>query len=225
MDNDDTHFHLFQSTQPRGLRPGLTPLSQPNTPISIHAATRAATSFKSISISGFDISIHAATRAATNAPANLFDRMRDFNPRSHEGCDPDKPETTVFTTISIHAATRAATLAVLVVPTSRLFQSTQPRGLRLLGGFYMRGVKRISIHAATRAATGVSVSAFAREPISIHAATRAATGVSVSAFAREPISIHAATRAATCHTSPALYGGCDFNPRSHEGCDTARARL
>ena len=81
----------------------------------------------------FIISIHAPTRGATQT-----DRIRDrqsynFNPRSHEGSDYNVQLYAAAVTISIHAPTRGATVMwLLLVQHQNIFQSTLPRGERLL---------------------------------------------------------------------------------------------
>ena len=56
-----------------------------------------------------------------------------FNPRSHEGSDYPAPFTIATTPdISIHAPTRGATMFCLVMHLSSRFQSTLPRGERLV---------------------------------------------------------------------------------------------
>ncbi len=216
--------NLFQSTQPRGLRRAI------RHPLYTEVA----------------ISIHAATRAATRQGQDCDGRCRNFNPRSHEGCD---------TSNSID------------VPSVR-FQSTQPRGLRPCFCHLSCERVAISIHAATRAATHALRALISKHQISIHAATRAATRqahkgrprrvISIHAATRaatkfkggksdptqfqstQPrglrrhrretphdhlkISIHAATRAATRHTFATKMAEADFNPRSHEGCDATAER-
>ena len=100
------------------------------------------------------------------------------------------------------------------------FQSTRPRGARLLGFFEIPRVYRVSIHAPTRGATEYSELALRQYAVSIHAPTRGATicragGVSIPFCfnprahagrdpkpyeliqAQFPVSIHAPTRGAT----------------------------
>ena len=101
--------------------------------------------------------------------------------------------------ISIHAPTRGAT-------------ETQ-----------LNQVKRltISIHAPTRGATNPLAGYQSMEYISIHAPTRGAT---LDAGRLVPfyidISIHAPTRGATARKVSAFSLPCNFNPRTHTGCDS-----
>ena len=79
--------------------------------ISIHAPTRGATVHIMPPSADFIISIHAPTRGATQAVLSLIDSL----------------------IISIHAPTRGATVMwLLLVQHQNIFQSTLPRGERLL---------------------------------------------------------------------------------------------
>ena len=100
------------------------------------------------------ISIHAPTRGATGTPTGRAIRWRNFNPRSHEGSDRDRPggvrRSRHFNPrshegsdpilqvrgqkarISIHAPTRGATGNAPTNGTPPKFQSTLPRGERRL---------------------------------------------------------------------------------------------
>ena len=77
----------------------------------------------------------------------------DFNPRSHEGSDDGVKNWEQNLTISIHAPTRGATFRILVPNLCKRFQSTLPRGERLLDTILAHLTKIISIHAPTRGAT------------------------------------------------------------------------
>ena len=128
--------------------------------ISIHAPTRGATfpiNQQMISVTDFNprshegsdfgkisfqvyssISIHAPTRGATQRMSYISSIMPYFNPRSHEGSDErtgiffDKEEY-----ISIHAPTRGATMVLRAPVNSYIFQSTLPRGERLIDAIYL----------------------------------------------------------------------------------------
>ena len=56
----------------------------------------------------------------------------DFNPRSREGSDQASSRANIVTGISIHAPARGATIASIRWTTVNTFQSTLPRGERLL---------------------------------------------------------------------------------------------
>ena len=123
---------MFQSTLPRGERPVGVWYSTANGYVSIHAPTRGATQFTSVSklVVWFqstlprgerrirqacrrlvlNVSIHAPTRGATAKMYLCQYMIIGFNPRSHEGSDETK--------------------AANCIPRAR-FQSTLPRGERL----------------------------------------------------------------------------------------------
>ena len=143
----------FQSTLPRGERPGwprrwCTPCHDFNprshegsdehleafgvaSDISIHAPTRGATRRHENALATEGISIHAPTRGATVSPPPIRRFDKHFNPRSHEGSDRSGRPRPRRRCISIHAPTRGAT-----TPLRR-----------------WRTTTRISIHAPTRGAT------------------------------------------------------------------------
>ena len=142
--------------------------------ISIHALTRSATSSFVIGFQPGEISIHALTRSATivykghtwmeeisihalTRSATKYQQQRcgylddfnprtheecdpkalrpgraveDFNPRTHEECDPTKAEIDEAVTISIHALTRSATPTAKIRTPKLEFQSTHSRGVR-----------------------------------------------------------------------------------------------
>ena len=80
-----------------------------------------------------DISIHAPARGATVSYLVLFGAKRNFNPRSREGSDIKRhPEDPRYITISIHAPARGATASKSFWTDCSRFQSTLPRGERLL---------------------------------------------------------------------------------------------
>ena len=109
-------FVLFQSTLPRGERPWKEQEIMMLTLISIHAPTRGATILSAYS-------------------KILFS---DFNPRSHEGSDTFDADRDKINIISIHAPTRGATIALRSLSLLYAFQSTLPRGERLLAASFLR---------------------------------------------------------------------------------------
>ena len=80
-------YKEFQSTLPRGERPNLSRRTNHRRHVSIHAPTRGAT--------------------LTLQCLRLFPFR--FNPRSHEGSDPEQPFACSHCNVSIHAPTRGAT--------------------------------------------------------------------------------------------------------------------
>ena len=98
----------FQSTLPRGERPGRNRKDGHGYTISIHAPTRGATLLDVKCDREAHISIHAPTRGATGQICHLVH----------------------FPYISIHAPTRGATPVQKARFYGRIFQSTLPRGER-----------------------------------------------------------------------------------------------
>ena len=109
--------------------------------------------------------------------------FQNFNPRSHEGSDPTGRRHTLYVPISIHAPTRGATestcksscilsyfnprshegsdyFAADFADLKIRFQSTLPRGERLVIPFAYRTLSKISIHAPTRGATSIFAKKF-----------------------------------------------------------------
>ena len=78
--------------------------------ISIHAPTRGATVTGKENLEIIGISIHAPTRGATPGRRSFWQRLQDFNPRSHKGSDIVLGCRIEDLIISIHAPTRGATL-------------------------------------------------------------------------------------------------------------------
>ena len=100
--------------------------------------------------------------------------------------------------ISIHAPTRGATAnGCRRLSDCRAFQSTLPRGERLIGLHAIYATPVISIHAPTRGATTSSHLRPVPTQISIHAPTRGATNILLPSEYIFVISIHAPTRGAT----------------------------
>ena len=144
--------------------------------ISIHAPTRGATSWFCTSTAYLSISIHAPTRGAT---------LQHFG----------KWE---YTYISIHAPTRGATPLRVIAVNSFIFQSTLPRGERLLATTPIGMMGLISIHAPTRGATMWEQTIWQ----------------SYSNF--NPRSHEGSDRTKLFASAACTY----FNPRSHEGSDS-----
>ena len=168
------------------------------TPISIHAPTRGATSrFRNYWIFSryFNPRSH---EGSDDMIVNFQHHLFNFNPRSHEGSDEQNEFGRTTAEISIHAPTRGATLYYLPVENLDVFQSTLPRGERRTVELELTENLTISIHAPTRGATLLYIAFVFPSLISIHAPTRGATinGVRAWSDANE-ISIHAPTRGAT----------------------------
>ena len=162
--------------------------------VSIHAPTRGAT-IKGVFPKGVcSVSIHAPTRGATQFL--VYQRLLDcFNPRAHAGRDHRRRTTSHYVGVSIHAPTRGATLGPATLRGYRVvvsihaptrgatlgdfalgsharFQSTRPRGARLV--LAADAVHRVvSIHAPTRGAT---IGASNSRPLSVCFNPRAHAG-------------------------------------------------
>ena len=235
---------IFQSTHPRGMRPGVTKSCGCLRSISIHAPARGATYAHNARGRQDVISIHAPARGATRYLRFVGGWLHHFNPRTREGCD--------------HCT-------VVIDLTPILFQSTHPRGVRQKIGKDKYKMEVISIHAPARGATnhadrgGVHGDDFnprtregCDEPnpymsgqmlqISIHAPARGATFASHAPpllpwifqsthprgvrpryihdeYLKSTISIHAPARGATHKLRNKLRLLPYFNPRTREGCD------
>ena len=167
--------------------------------ISIHAPARGATEN---CIREYDcdwISIHAPARGATNQAAILGRIRADFNPRTREGCDPNR-----FATMSPEA----------------VFQSTHPRGVRRQRAWEAEKGNRISIHAPARGATLRSGSACTRttyfNPRTREGCDKSLSGMSISGMEFQSTHPRGVRRLHRQRNQ----GGClNFNPRTREGCD------
>ncbi len=88
------------------------------------------------------ISIHAPTRGATRHHVWCI-LLRNFNPRTHTGCDVQGATLiNVDNIISIHAPTRGATAWSPICSTLKTFQSTHPHGVRLQGFCFPSGLSK-----------------------------------------------------------------------------------
>jgi len=130
--------------------------------VSIHAPARGATHAASCRCPWVHVSIHAPARGATRkspprcpaglrfnprtregcditVPCGTLDKSTCFNPRTREGCDPATLSPGhCCPYVSIHAPARGATWLIGVKITLRLkFQSTHPRGVRLVFAYSM----------------------------------------------------------------------------------------
>ena len=146
---------------------------------------------------GYAISIHAPTWGATRVMRLMADWLF----------------------ISIHAPTWGATPENGMYVTFALFQSTHPRGVRLL--FYAAdpGGYAISIHAPTWGATSM---------LSVSIAIKLNFNPRTHVGCDQPRLL---TRPRSMHFNPRTHVGCDcwrrtaaptssyFNPRTHVGCD------
>ena len=143
--------------------------------ISIHAPARGATSTSSV-ITLRAHNFNPRSREGSDPPikihlrsfANFNPRSREgsdrragkigilfpyFNPRSREGSDEAAKSGLCVFAISIHAPARGATTIFSKPKSQRIFQSTLPRGERLVRNTGANAINPISIHAPARGAT------------------------------------------------------------------------
>ena len=128
----ESYDSLFQSPHPRRVRPGGAGKVLRGGAISIPAPTKGATYAFFLHARISFISIPAPTKGATSPGLSGMDGQLNFNPRTHEGCDPTKRDPVIVPPISIPAPTKGATA----------LRSVQ------------RPVVTISIPAPTKGATG-----------------------------------------------------------------------
>ena len=146
---------LFQSTLPRGERPGCQ----------IHG-------FYNILIS-----IHAPARGATRSGSASGERLRNFNPRSREGSDDKEAKEFYNSAISIHAPARGATNPWKGVGELQNISIHAPARGATSSETRSPFRRQISIHAPARGATRCWLSVLHSHPISIHAPARGATSI------------------------------------------------
>ena len=145
-------FSMFQSTRPRGARPGSLLSVKTQLMVSIHAPTRGATEL-CLRCVQFGLFQSTRPRGARHRAGVSASAHNCFNPRAHAGRDQAIMNAVLIEGVSIHAPTRGAT-------PNPIQRQNKPR---------------VSIHAPTRGATsgigGVGQIGF----VSIHAPTRGAT--------------------------------------------------
>ena len=126
------NFLPFQSTLPRGERRGKAMKKYEFTGISIHAPARGATNAEKGKIWKLKISIHAPARGATPPCAFFRIRIQISIHAPARGATNDAYKDVGGTMISIHAPARGATPWLFAFLLFHQFQSTLPRGERLL---------------------------------------------------------------------------------------------
>ena len=102
--------------------------------ISIHIPAWGTTAGRKVSQLLRSISIHVPAWGTTTALNELQELYNDFNPRSRVGNDPVFFQDCVDIRISIHVPAWGTTAAGSAVSICSIFQSTFPRGERLLSG-------------------------------------------------------------------------------------------
>ena len=146
--------------------------------ISIHAPTWGATYRQSASIPHSCISIHAPTWGATYGTQNALSRQVISIHAPTWGATIPNKSGFDLSHISIHAPTWGATGCESRSHGAFLFQSTHPRGVRLIALYICTiyaHVSIISIHAPTWGATVTGKGLTQHVKISIHAPTWGAT--------------------------------------------------
>ena len=162
-----------------------------------------------------------------------------FNPRARVGRDTTRPGRSLMSSVSIHAPAWGATDALTTTNAAALFQSTRPRGARLMGITSLdvdawfqstrpRGarpwllsrldkLRGVSIHAPAWGATSPSPSPSSSESVSIHAPAWGATSFTTSSRTSYSVSIHAPAWGATCGTATRFSGAQLFQSTRPRG--------
>ena len=108
--------------------------------LSIHAPARGATWCDASFWASQWLSIHAPARGATRGHCETSDPGISFNPRAREGRDLFRREFHGQMGLSIHAPARGATAPGQLYEISYPFQSTRPRGARLVLSLVIIGI-------------------------------------------------------------------------------------
>ena len=168
-------------------------------------------------------------------------KLRDFNPRTHVGCDAEadnkRADTKLFQSTHPRGVRRKAVLSIYplinfnprthvgcdlyvrVTNTALLpFQSTHPRGVRHLKIVSSAVITNISIHAPTWGATIItllvrpSIRFQSTHPRGVRHTYNPAADVTTTFQSTHPRGVRLPTRAV-------LTSLMNFNPRTHVGCD------
>ena len=190
------------------------------------------------------ISIHAPARGATPPGYTECTTTGNFNPRSREGSDGlyilllksfrisihapargatgDAVRKQIQATISIHAPARGATAQSHPMKLSHKFQSTLPRGERLILFVSVTVVTPISIHAPARGAT-LSFQATGVNPVYFNPRSREGSD-GLGDYKPQLAELFQSTlpRGERRKSWEFRHLLTDFNPRSREGSDLFR---
>ena len=167
-----------------------------------------------------DISIHAPAKGATlhlyrsSNPQHIFQstlprrerrayinscgsRLRNFNPRSHEGSDPRAASAqTLLTEISIHAPTKGATDHLEQVVDNLHFNPRSHEGSDITYSIAL--IQRMNFNPRSHEGSDAEARGhIKKQNISIHAPTKGATSTCCNTNFHKSISIHAPTKGAT----------------------------
>ena len=165
----------FQSTHPRGVRRYL-PCDQLHPDHDFNPRTRVGCDLGASGWSWSDTYFNPRTRVGCDTCTMIVgDRGTDFNPRTRVGCDlPPERVYQAMVRISIHAPAWGATRKGKPIMNVFVFQSTHPRGVRLLRKFF--GWPCIDFNPRTRVGCDSSTTLFLLSfDISIHAPAWGAT--------------------------------------------------
>ena len=168
-----------------------------------------------------DVSIHAPTRGATGIITERWPISKSFNPRTHAGCDLyyalNKSSSKSFNPRTHAGCDRTITVSCWA---ASLFQSTHPRGVRLLPPFpSFRFNMIVSIHAPTRGATK-TVAENNYRLCGFNPRTHAGCDIAVPGIDYRDFRFNPRTHAGCDnHVPDNRYPAVCFNPRTHAGCD------
>ena len=167
----------FQSTPPRGRRPGNLTCSWHHPGFNPRLRAGGDLHFLAGSPEAAGVSIHASAREATSVLRPTTRAGRSFNPRLRAGGDMPQAEG-CWSLRCFNPRLRAGGDSGSRLKRSRRwrFQSTPPRGRRPEQGATARPGDSVSIHASAREATYVRAEPAPFDPVSIHASAREATG-------------------------------------------------
>ena len=171
---NDTYSNLqtdgqpFQSTFPRGERPGHKQQQSGRGQISIHVPAWGTTVEAGVRRVYCDISIHVPAWGTTLPGSWSASTAINFNPRSRVGNDVTTSTRFESIQISIHVPAWGTTANQTTVPTKRWFQSTFPRGERHYNFPCFCQPVLISIHVPAWGTTRVGDSTEDADIISIH---------------------------------------------------------
>ena len=148
-------FSKFQSTRPRGARPFA------------RARKMSLSEFQSTRPRGARLHVYGYTKP-----------LDGFNPRARAGRD-NRPRLRAAERDCFNPRARAGRdqRRIAIALEEQLFQSTRPRGARLLLAQDQRATGRVSIHAPARGATSADCTIYTGVIVSIHAPARGATPV------------------------------------------------
>ena len=186
--------------------------------ITFPSSTRRATCNRKWDWSKDVISIHVPTKGATAYQSWRRNRIRHFNPRSHEGSDDNS---NITSRLSLHFNPRSHEGSDLCL---RWYQLRvchfNPRSHEGSDNFTTANLllKQISIHAPTKGATKAMMDNFGISGISIHAPTKGATSCFSFSITWKGFQ-STLPRRERRRTGAVFILFKNFNPRSHEGSD------